>query len=287
MVQQGRDLLPLVGMENHDHHHLARRGGADDHVAHQPPVLARIVERIAVFEAETPGFFPDRIRRIGLQPAFFDVQHFVEHTGDVESQRRGIGDLALFGDLLVGEPAPLGEGELQLVAVKTGFGRGQAGRDFRQLDLTDTGKLVAHLLGLETQLFGVGQILPLAAAADPEMGAERLFAQRRALHIIDDETFHIPAALGADLHIDHVARHGHRHEDHHVVVTPHRLAFGGQRRYLKPLDQGIIRFLSSHIAFGFRTQRYEFSAMRRPFSWFWHVRAPVPARNRCRTARPA
>ena len=63
--------------------------------------------------------------------------------------------------------------------------------------------------------------------------------------------------------------------------------FGGQRRYLKPLDQGIIRFLSSHIAFGFRTQRYEFSAMRRPFSWFWRVRAPVPARNRCRTARPA
>ena len=40
---------------------------------------------------------------------------------------RGIGDLALFGDLLVGEPAPLGEGELQLVAVKRVSAEGRQG----------------------------------------------------------------------------------------------------------------------------------------------------------------
>ncbi len=135
-------------------------------------MLAGIVERIAVLDAETPGFFPDRIRRIGLQPAFFDVQHFVEHTGDVESQRRGIGDLALFGDLLVGQPAPLGEGELELVAVKPGSGRRQARGDFGQLDLADAGQLVAHLPGFEAQLLLVGKVLPLAAAADAEMGTE-------------------------------------------------------------------------------------------------------------------
>ena len=39
-------------------------------------------------------------------------------------------------------------------------------------------ELVVNLLGLESQLLLVGQILPLASAANPEVRAERLLAQR-------------------------------------------------------------------------------------------------------------
>ena len=48
------------------------------------------------------------------------------------------------------------------------------------------------------------------------------------------------------LHIHHVARNGQRHEHHHVVPASHRLAFGGERRYFKPLDEGIICLFASN-----------------------------------------
>ena len=115
-----------------------------------------------------------------------------------------------------------------------------------QGDLADAGQLVAHLPGFEAQLLLVGKVLPLAAAADAEMLTEGLGAQGRFLHIADDESLHEPAAFGAYLHIHHVARHGQRHEHHHVVPASHRLAFGGERRYFEPLDQGVICFFSCH-----------------------------------------
>ena len=246
MVQQRGDPLPVVLAEHHDHHHLARRSRADDHVAHQPPVFAGVVERVAVFDAEASGLGADVIRRIGLKPALVDVQHLVEHVGNMESERgRGI-EVRPALHLFARQPAAVGEGEFELVAVKPGLLRPQTGRDLRQCDLADARQLVAHLLGLEAQLFLVGQVLPLAAPANPEMGAEGLRAQRRFSDVADHESLHEPAALGAYLHIHHIARNGQRHEHHHVVPASHRLAFGGERRYFKPLDEGIICLFASH-----------------------------------------
>ena len=127
MVEQRLNPRALLRAEDHDHHHLTRRGRADDQVAHQPRMFAGIVERIAVFEAEAFGFEPDGVRRIGLQPALADVKHLVEHVRDVESHgRRGVEIGAAF-DLLARQPAAVGEGELQFVAVETRLGRAQAG----------------------------------------------------------------------------------------------------------------------------------------------------------------
>ena len=148
--------------------------------------------------------------------------------------------------LFARQPAAVGESEFEFVAVKPGLLRTQTGRDLRQCDLADARQLVAHLLGLEAQLLLVGQVLPLTAPANPEMGAESLRAQRRFSDVADHESLHEPAALGAYLHIHHVARNGQRHEHHHVVPASHRLAFGGERRYFEPLDQGVICFFSGH-----------------------------------------
>ena len=126
----------------------------------------------------------------------------------MESQRGAGVDVASGGDLLVGHPAARCEGEFQLVAVELRLGRGEAGADGGQLDLADAGELVAHLLGLEAELFGVGKVLPFASSADAEMGAEGLDPQRRAVHVAYDRPLHEAAATVADLHVDQVARHG-------------------------------------------------------------------------------
>ena len=246
MVEQRRDAFAVVRAEDHDHHHFARRGRADNHVAHQPRMLAGIVERITVFDAETPGFKADVIRRVGLQPAFADVQHLVEHAGNVKPERRCGADVGSAFDLLARQPAAVGKGEFEFVAVELRLRRAQAGGNLRQGYFADAGQLVAHLSGLEPQLLGIGQVLPLAAAANAEMLAESLGPQGRFLHVAHHEPLHETAAFGTYLHVHHVARYGQRHEDHHVVPASHRLAFGGERRYFEPLYQGIICFFAGH-----------------------------------------
>ncbi len=255
VVEQRRDALAVVGTEHHDDHHLARRGGAHDHVAHEARVLAGVVEGVAVLDAEALCLQADGVRRFGLEPAPADVEHLVEHARDVESRGgRGLDGLAGL-HLLAGQPAAVGEGVFEFVAVEPRLGRPEAGGHLGQLDLADAGELVAHLAGLEAQLLVVGQVLPLAASADAEVLAEGFGTVRRPLHVAHHGALHVAAALHADLHVHHVARHGHRHEDHHLLPAAHRLAFGGQRGYLKTLDQRVVRFLSCHRSLRLGLQR--------------------------------
>ena len=246
VVEQRLDARHVLLAEDHDDHHLARRGRTDNHVAHQAAVLAGVMERIAVLHAEALRLEADGVRGLGLEPAAVDVEHLVEHARDVEAHGgRGV-ELRTGGHLLVGEPAAVGEGEFELVAVELRAGRPQAGGNLGQFDLADARELVAHLLALEAQLLVVGQVLPLAAAADTEVFAEGLHTQRRAAHVADHVTLHVAAALGPNLDVDHVARYGHRDEDHLFVPAPHRLAFGGERRYFESLEQRVIGFFACH-----------------------------------------
>ena len=249
VVEQRLATRTVLRAENHDHHHFARRGRADDQVAHQPRMFAGIVERIAVFEAEASGFEPDGVRRLGLQPALADVEHLVEHVRNMESHGRCSIEIGTALNLLARQPPAVGEGKLQLVAVEARPDRTQAGGNLREFKFPDARQLVAHLCRLEPQLLLIGEVLPLAPPAHPEVLAERLLTQRRAFHVIHHVALHEAAPLDADLHVHHIARDGHRHEDHHVVPTPHGLALGRQGRNLKPLDQGIVRFLSCHRFF--------------------------------------
>lgn len=211
-------------------------------------MLAGVVERIAVLEAVAANLGANGVRRFGLQPALADVEHLVEHVRDMEPHGGSRLDIASGRHLFAREPPAVGKGELEFVAVELRTGRAEAGCDFGQLDLPDTRQLVANLRRLEGQLFGVGQVLPLAAAAYAEVLAKGFGTQRRAFHILDDVALHVAVPLRADLYIHHIARHGHRHEDHHVLPAPHGLAFGRERRYLQPLDQGVVCFLSCHIS---------------------------------------
>ena len=139
-------------------------------------MLACVVEGVAFGHAETFHLVAYGVRRVGLQPAAVDVEYLVEHVGYVESKGRALFDVAACGNLVVGEPAAVGEGEFELVAVELRAGRSEARFYLGQGDLAYACQLVAHLFGLEAQLFVVRQVLPFAAAAYAEMFAERFDA---------------------------------------------------------------------------------------------------------------
>ena len=206
MVQQGSDSRPVVGSEYDDDHHFAGRSGTDGHVAHQPRMLTGIVERIPVLDAETFGFEPDSIRRFGLQPAQADVQHFVEHIRNMESGGRPGLDFRVGGNLLARQPTAVSKGEFQFVAVEPRLSRTEAWSDFGQLDFTDAGQLVAHLIGFESQLFIVGQVLPLATAANAEMFAKRLDAYVGRFCQAFDMPLGISSVFTVDFYVGYVAR---------------------------------------------------------------------------------
>ena len=198
-------------------------------------MLAGVVERVAVIETEFLDSQTNRIRWIALQVAVVDVEHLIEHARDVESERGRSLQIGTRSHLLKRQPTAVGKGKFELVAVVARLGRGQAGANLGQGNLTDAGELIAHLLGLEAQLLLVGQILPLATSTHPEVGAEGLRAQRRTLYIIDHITLHEATTLLANLYVHHIPRNGHRYKDHLLVPTTHCLAFGGQGRNLQTL----------------------------------------------------
>ena len=166
------------------------------------------------------------------QAAVVDGQHLVEGTGDMEADGVHVRILGAAGYLVAGEPAFVAALKLHLVAILAGLGRAQDGAERRKLHLADARELVEHLALLHPQLFGIGQDLPLAAAADTEMGAHRRHTQTAGLHQAHHLGLAVVLALLAHLHVDHVARHYERHEDHLLVDMGYAFALGGAVFYL-------------------------------------------------------
>jgi hypothetical protein len=97
--------------------------------------------------------------------------------------------------------------------------------------VSDACELVYHLLLLEGELLGVGEVLPLAAATHAKVGAERLGAQGRELQVFGNVALHVAATFGAYLYVYQIAGYGHRYEYHNVVPFAHSVAFGSQSSY--------------------------------------------------------
>ena len=104
--------------------------------------------------------------------------------------------------------------------------------------MANTHQLILDLLGLLFELLLVGQILPLAAATHAKVLTEGLSAQRRTLYKAHNDSLHIATMMLAHLHIDNIARHGHRHKDNLVIHLAHGLTLGSKRGYMQTLDKG-------------------------------------------------
>jgi hypothetical protein len=155
------------------------------------------------------------------QPALLDRQDLVEGTRDVESYGGNVLQTFAFFlrqtlNLFAGEIALVGTAEIQLVAVFLCLFGAEDGLALWEFHLADARQLIHHLRLLHAELFGVGELLPFAAAARAEVLAHRLLAYLAEL----DKPVHfgIPVVvlLADDAQINHVARDAERYEDDHA-----------------------------------------------------------------------
>ncbi len=86
-------------------------------------------------------------------------------------------------------------------------------------------QVVTHLLRLVKQLFIIGQVLPPAASADPEMPAGRLSPVGRWRDNLQGHTLHIPLLFFRDPDINHIARDHSGYEEDHVINPGDGIAF--------------------------------------------------------------
>ena len=180
MFQEVHGLLlvsRLVVMELHEKHPLAGVGVAEHKVAEQAVLGADIVERQAFLHGIAVNLIAHLVVEVVHQPAFLYGVYLVERPRDVEADGTLRQSLAFRHPLqfLGGVPASVGTAELQFVAVFPLLDGAQDGTELRQRHLADARQLVEDLRLLGLQLLGVGKRLPLAAAADAEVAAPRLY----------------------------------------------------------------------------------------------------------------
>ena len=207
----------LVVVELYEHHPLARVRVANHDVAQQSVLLSEVEERHAGRVGVVANGVADLVVQVVHEPALLDGENLVEGSGDVETDAVHVVELRAFGNLLACEPALVAASELQFVAVFLDVYRAHDRHELRQVYLSDACELVEHLLLLSLQLLLVGQVLPFASAADAEMLAHWL----RAYVALLDEAYYFRLAVAvfllAYLQVNHVAGHGERHENNHVV----------------------------------------------------------------------
>ena len=239
------DGLAVVLAKDHHEHQLASAGGAHHYHAHKAHVVAYVVEGVATLLGVIAQEEADAVADVVLKPAFLNVEHLVKATRDVEPHGVAVGELYPTLHLLGGEPALVGEGELELVAVEGGFLRPQDGRNLGQRHLSDALQGVDHLLLLAAKLVVIGQMLPLAAATHAKVLAHGLHTQRAGLGELVNHPLAIAVLLARDLHPSNIAWRSIGDEHHQVVPAPQALALGCHSCYLKVLKQRQI-FLLSH-----------------------------------------
>ena len=242
----------VILTEHDDLHHLACAGGARHRHADEALLPADVVKGIAPLDTVIADEQAQLVADVVLQPAALDVQHLVKGPWNVETRRIAVGELLAAVELLTREPALVAEGEFQLVAVMGGHRRAQNRVDGGDGHLGNALHRVHHLLLLALQLVFVWQMLPLAAATQPEVLTHRFHTQLAGLHQTLDMPLGIAVLLAVDFQVNHVARSAIRDKHHQVVPAAQALALGRHARYLKILNYRNI-FLLSHN----RPQRYK------------------------------
>jgi len=260
-IEQGSDLRELPGHMSQEclrvvhilvggyayleeHHEFAGARGANHQVAKEAFVIADVVEGQAVLVGIVADGVANLVADVVLQPALLDGQHLVEGSGDVEAHGVHLVVGHFCPHLLFGEPALVREGELELVAIELGLFRAQYRRNLGQLHLTDTGKVVGHLLLLVLDLVFVAEALPFAAAAHAIVLAEGHGTLGRVFVKLHGYGFGILVLLALDLQIDYIAGYYIRNKNDQVVHFGQRFAFGGHIGYRNLLQKGK-RFLLS------------------------------------------
>ena len=164
-------IAAFIVVKLYEQHPLARVRVAQHEVAQQSVLAASIVESHSRVHGIIKYVVAHPVLEVVHEPALLYGVAFVEGSGDMESYC-GLIESCTLGEaveLLGGVPPLVCTAELQFVAVLPLLHRSEDGMKLWQLNLSDARKLVVDLLLLGLELLGVGQILPLASAANTEV----------------------------------------------------------------------------------------------------------------------
>ena len=204
-----------------------------------------IVVVVAVAACKISDFIPYFIRRFALQPAFFNVDNFVEHALNVESKSFCISAFLVDFHISRVEPATVGECIFQLVAVELCIVGTKYPIDRDIAYSSYARNLVAYLLLLVVQLLFVGKHLPLATAALLEMLAERLNPVGRRLDNFQQLRFGIVLATARKHHVHYIAGDDSCYKYHKILAATYSHTFGGNVGYQQVLYN--LWFLLRHL----------------------------------------
>ena len=115
----------------------------------------------------------------------------------------------------------------------------------RREEVPEPDELVPDLLLLGLELHFVGERLPFAAAAEPEMLAERLEAVLGGFLEADDEALHVVGLFLGDAYVYDIARDSRTDENHCTLVMGEGVAFCRDGFYGDVL-QDEVKLFSSH-----------------------------------------
>ena len=233
----------VVGHDENDHP-LSGLVVAENEVAEEPGVVADVVEREAVAVGIVAHEEAYAVGELVLEDAGLDVEHLVEEAGDMEAQ--GAGGRGVGIGLRVFEPGARGESVFEFVAVTENAFGAAYGAHAVAVDGADALEHVAHLTLLGFELAGVVEHLPLAAAADAEVGA----ADGDALGGILLYGHRFALAVGflafEEFDVGHIARHDEGDEDDLAVEMCEGFAFGSDVLDEEVFDDGLFLMFSAH-----------------------------------------
>ena len=230
-----------------EQHNLARGGGTQHNVTQHARLRAQVEERHALAVGKIPYCVAQAVVQVAHKGTLLYVEHLVECTGDVETQRVHIIIRHALRHLFPGEPTLVAKCKFEFVSIGTGIFRAQYRHHIGQLHLAYAGEGIHHLLLLVFKLMFVSQALPFATAAHTIMFAEGCGTLGRICVEFHSLGLGITVFLAPYLQIDHIAGYHIGHKHHHIIHTRQRFTLGCHACYLYLLQQRELFFLSCHF----------------------------------------
>jgi hypothetical protein len=167
-----------------------------------------------------------------LQKAVLQVENAVSRARHVQPQGAAVDIGGLFrGAVFRSQPGPGGKGEFHFIAVILLLGRRNRRQDNPGHESRQVLEALLDMASLPVQLLCVGDILPLAAAAQAEMRTERRLIRGGLRQDLDHPGLGEVRFFAGNLDAHLLAGDGMLHEDHKTRHPAQGLAAEGQLFY--------------------------------------------------------
>ena len=240
-------LLRIFNTELHKEHKFPRIAGAYHERAQQTLIEAKVIKFQSMFKRIPTDIIAYGIVYIIHQMTFLYVKNLVKGTCDMKSHsiHHVISDISPY--LFLCEPSFIRESKFQFVAITIDMLAANNRLYLWEFYLTNSDKIVLHLLLLSLELFFILETLPLTSATYSIVLACRFCPERRIFVEANSHSLHVRAFLLLHLKVYHIARHDVWHKDHFIIHSCYRLAFCRTCRNCYFFQYRKLLLVSSHI----------------------------------------